>query len=250
MSVMLRTATLSALSLLFSGVVSLAQADIKLEAPKQIDPYKIVRVDASGDIAGSALIWDISDEDKVDSEELGNRFLFTAPPGTYQIKVRAITFKDGKTKVETAKATVIIGKPKPPDPTPPGPNPPDPPGPTPGPSPIPEPGFRVLMIHENAEVKKYPPSLQSVLYGEEVRGYCAKHCVPFGDGDVNFRCLDKDAKVDNLPEPLKTAFNKTKSRSDFKTPWLVVSNGTGGYSGPLPQTVAETMKILQQYGGQ
>ena len=32
-------------------------------------------------------------------------------------------------------------------------------------------------------------------------------------------------------------------------PWLIVSNGRSGYSGPLPLTIDETMQILKRYGG-
>jgi hypothetical protein len=92
----------------------------------KVPEHKIVRLTATGDTDGAALIWDLDREDVADVEEIGGRLLFAGPPGVYKIKLRAIRVKDGKTSAETARATVTIGTAPP---APPGPNPPIPPGP-------------------------------------------------------------------------------------------------------------------------
>lgn len=122
---------------LFASAVALAE--VRIEGDLKIDQHKIVRLRAAGDVAGAALIWDVSDEEKIDSEDQPKtgRFLFAAPPGTYRVKLRAIRIdKEGLPIVETARATVVIGdgKPIPPNPPPGPPTPPTPPDPKPGPN--------------------------------------------------------------------------------------------------------------------
>jgi hypothetical protein len=89
-----------------------APAPLKIQGPEKADPYKLVELQAVGDLDGKALLWDITPEDVADGRELpGGKFLFVGPPGTYKIKLRAIKLKDGQTTVETARLTVTIGSP-------------------------------------------------------------------------------------------------------------------------------------------
>jgi len=69
---------------------------------------RIVRLCAKDAPVGAALLWDVVPEEKVDAEEFGGRLYFTAPPGVYQVKLRALVTTDGKTEVTTARATVVI----------------------------------------------------------------------------------------------------------------------------------------------
>jgi hypothetical protein len=150
-----------------------AAAELKIAGELKVPANRIVRLSAEGAAEGAACIWDVSDEDRADLEELkGGRLLFTGPAGAYKVKLRAIRLdRDGATQIETARATVVIGDPPPPvppGPTPPGPTPPGPtpPGPTPGPAPIPEAGLRVLIVYESSELSKLPPAQANVLYAK------------------------------------------------------------------------------------
>lgn len=103
-------------------------AELKITGDTKVKRDRIVRLSAEGAAAGSALVWDVSNEDAVDAEEVGAKYLFSAPPGVYKVKVRAIALVAGKTVIETARATVTVGDTDPPPgPGPgPGPNPTDP----------------------------------------------------------------------------------------------------------------------------
>lgn len=95
---------------------------LKIEGETKVEAYKMVRLSASGVPEGAALVWDVDREEVADLEEVDGRLLFVAPPGKYKIKLRAIVVtKEGKTKVQTARTTIIVGPEKPTPPTaPPG----------------------------------------------------------------------------------------------------------------------------------
>jgi len=100
-------------------LVSPLHAQLTISGETKVKPYKLVKLTAQGaGVKDAALVWDISDDEKCDIEEFNGRFLFTAPPGVYKVKVRALRLdKDGKTTSETARITVTIeGEPKPPPP--------------------------------------------------------------------------------------------------------------------------------------
>lgn len=128
---------------LFMVLVQPAIAEVKVLGDDKADPYKLVILKAGGDVDGSALIWDFVNEEMVSSKEMQDgTLIFTAPPGTYKLKLRAIKIKDGRPLVETARHIVTIGQgpdPKPPTPpTPPDPKPPAPPDPKPPTPPNPQ----------------------------------------------------------------------------------------------------------------
>lgn len=95
--------------------VTPAPAVLAITGPAQVDPYKLVKLSLSKDEAGAAVIWDITPEEGVDILGDGaQNCVFTGLPGTYRAKVRVIRLgADGKTSIETARATVVIGTPAP-----------------------------------------------------------------------------------------------------------------------------------------
>ena len=96
---------------------------LAIVGPTQIDPYKLVKLSANKDATGAAVLWDLTPEDAADIiDNSDGKLTFTAPPGTYKIKLRLIRLTDGKTTAEVARSTVVIGTPTPPaPPTPPTP---------------------------------------------------------------------------------------------------------------------------------
>lgn len=107
--------------------LTLCAAPLTIKGPAQVEPYRLAELTTDAP-DGSALIWDIDREDVADVREYPGRLVFTGPPGSYKIKCRLIKVgTDGKVSVETARTTVTIGIPPPPDPPPqPPPDPSDP----------------------------------------------------------------------------------------------------------------------------
>lgn len=91
--------------------VAPAPAAFAIGGNAKVLEHKIVRLAAVGVPPGAALIWDVSDEAKIDPVESkdGSTYLFAAPPGVYAVKLRALTFGDNRATL-TARLTVTIGK--------------------------------------------------------------------------------------------------------------------------------------------
>ncbi len=99
-------------------------AEVRIAGETKVAAHRLVRLRAEGDVAGAALIWDVSDEDRLDLQEVPGGVILTGPPGTYKVKLRAIRIKDGGPVIDTGRATIVIGSAPGPDPVPPGPTPP------------------------------------------------------------------------------------------------------------------------------
>lgn len=223
---------------------ALSLAELKIVGSLKVDPYKLVRLNAEGAPEGSALLWDY-DEDVLDGEATNGKLVFIGPPGKYRIKLTAIRVdtKTSKVIAEVTKVVVVIGDPVPPKP----PIPPDPPEPKPSPSPIPEIGFRVLMVYDASKLTTYPKKQADIFFNASLRSYLNSKCVVGSDGKTKeWRMWDKG--VDAGAE--SKIWQDVMKRDRKSIPWLLVSNHPkGGFEGPLPATVEETMVIIKKYGG-
>ena len=110
------------------------------------------------------------------------------------------------------------------------------------PAPIPDPGFRVLVVYESAEMTNYPVSTQAILAGAEVREFLKANCVA-EDGQPGFRIYDADVNTAGDLAVWRTAM--TRPRTEL--PWVVISNGKSGFEGPLPKTAAEFIDLCKKY---
>lgn len=120
-----------------------------------------------------------------------------------------------------------------------------PPGPTPTPPPIPEKGFRVLVVFESEELQKYPASQVAAMMSGEVRGYLNDKCATSNDGKgKEWAVMDKDTT--GLPKLWQDAVGKAKGKT---LPYIIISDGTTGFEGPLPPTTSEVLTLLKKYGG-
>ena len=164
-------------------------------------------------------------------------------PGKYRLL--AYTAK-GDVPSEPALCLVVIeGTPPPVPPGPVPPTPPDPPTPPPSPAPIPEPGFRVLMVYETQD--RLTSAQKSVLMAGDVRTYLNAKCAKGADGRTpEWRLWDKDVDPKNEAPLWQAAFKRPRA----SYPWVLVSNGTKGYEGPLPATIADMLKLLKSLGGE
>lgn len=168
--------------------------------------------------------------------------------------------EDGEVNDEGSVAVVHIirakGRPGPgpgpqPDPDPePGPGPD--PGPQPEPDPQPDPppipnvtGLHVMIVYD--EVEQLPTSQQRILYGPEFETWLNANLPKGPDGEPTRRMYPDATDVSGDEEKWKTAFNLAPKDDLSKLPWLILSNGKTGYSGPLPLTIEETIKLAEKY---
>lgn len=204
------------------------------------EPYrKIVLKAGDGVSAKAQFLWDVEGTGTVEVVEAGEVLYVWAEPGSYKVTLTSVDFE--AKKIERARFTFKVSgkRPDPNPPTPPEPNPPTPPNPD-NPAPIPVDGFRVLIVEETADRAKLPPKQLNILSAKEVRDYLRAKTANNG---TEWAIWDKD--VDTSAEP-KLWQDAMKIKRD-SLPWLIVSNGKTGYSGPLPGTVEETMAVLRKY---
>lgn len=128
----------------------------------------------------------------------------------------------------------------------PGPEPtPEPkPEPTPNPAPIPDAGLRVLIVYESGKQAQMPPEQRNILYAKAVRDYLNTKCVVGPDNQTReWRIYDQD--VDTTLD--SDVWRKAMARPRQSVPWIVVSNGTTGFEGPLPATIDATLELIRKY---
>jgi len=104
--------------------------------------------------------------------------------------------------------------------------------------------LKLMILEDPSQRASLPASQVAVLTGQTLREYAKSHCTAT-DGAADFRMLSVRQDVSNQAAWIKAAFAEPRA----SLPFLVVSNGTSGFAGPLPATVAETMTLLQRYGG-
>lgn len=131
---------------------------------------------------------------------------------------------------------------------PPGPGPkPVPPGPDVDPNappPIAGEGFRVLIVYETGQ--NLPAAQSPILFGKTIREYLDAKTVLDADGRTHaWRIWDKDVDASGESKSWQDALARPRK----SIPWILISNGTTGYEGPLPATVDEALALLKKYGG-
>ena len=113
------------------------------------------------------------------------------------------------------------------------------------PPPIAEPGFRVMIIEDVFSRKDLPTDQYNVIMSTAPGSFreflLARAVKVHGVPDLRFishtNPLDQDA-------PYWQAAAKLPRDS---YPWLIVSNGKAGYSGPLPKTTAEALALVRPF---
>lgn len=102
-------------------------------------------------------------------------------------------------------------------------------------------GVRVFIVEETADRPRLPANQQAIFASVPLRQYLKAHCVTGPDGAPAFRIIDKDAE---LTGDWRATLRAHPPRS---YPWLYVSNGKSGYSGPLPNSVDELISLIKPY---
>jgi hypothetical protein len=129
----------------------------------------------------------------------------------------------------------------------PQPPPPPPPPPPPGPSPIPVEGNRVLIVYDRTKSNQLPQEQQDILYETDafsVRAYLNSKCILGTDNKTReWRIWDASTDASNEAKLWQDVLKRNRT----SLPWIVISTGHSGYEGPLPATVADTIKLIKQY---
>jgi hypothetical protein len=224
---------LAAIALALVLAAPVAAEPLRILGPSSVPRDRLVRLEARGADPAAGLIWDVFPE--VDAEESTGRLVFVAPPGVYTVKLRSVLQKDGKTSIETARATVTIGEPIPPIPVPPNPGP----GPQPGPLP-PAPITRawVVVVEETGEAVGdrgrllTDPGIRDYLHAKNWKTRVVDKDVVSKDGSTpaDVRPWVEDAKGKTLPQL-----------------YLVGKDGAKVYGGACPRTAAELVKLIGGY---
>jgi hypothetical protein len=232
-------------------------ADVKVTGETTYKPYTPIVLKADGasakDPAKVSYLWDMSPiSGSAEIVEAGNTLYVWASPGSYKVSLTFIDFSSGKAERARFSFTVSGTTPVPPGP---GPNPPgpDPPGPKPTPAPINRPGLHVLILYD-AENTQLPKGQSNILEGKQVRDWLEANTV--ADPEIanwkTYWITPHKSDVSKMPKTWQDAFNRAKSASvaaGNKLPWLIVSNGTTGFEGPLPNSPAEFITLAQKYVG-
>ena len=159
-----------------------------------------------------------------------------------------------------ALAPISDPAPPQPGPTPPGPTPPLP-APTPPPTP-PAPAasnLRVLFVYDPLTLIDVPPGQQAILASPELRAYLDKHC-PLESGCAggacplaaartpSYRFLPAHADVSRLAPVWQQTYRFAAGKA---VPWMIAVDEAGQtvIDQAWPASVAETLKLLQKFGG-
>jgi hypothetical protein len=240
------------LLLLFAGGVAWGAEPPKIVGETKVAPYRIVRLKVENLPAKAGLMWKVrplSPDAKPDAVDWATgrnvqKPEWVAPPGDYRVELTVVTIgADGAPVLDGSEVVVtIVGPgptppPVPPGPTPPGPTPPGPtpPGPTPGPAPIPLPGLRVLLVTETDANHPLTAGQREVLRGRDVRDFLRGKCVTnAANPDGAWRIIDQHTDQTQTGDPDGATWAEAMKRPRTSVPWVVISNGTAGYEGPLP----------------
>jgi hypothetical protein len=238
-----------------------ASGSLELIVAERVEPYTVAEVTVKTSAkflsvkAQASLFEGVKVYELIAPAEGERRFVFTGKPSKFLVTVTAF---DPETGIREESRVVTIGVPTPEPPAPPNPpTPPTPPGPTPpGPQPVPIPGVaRVLIIEEthSSTKKEYQPYL-NVLNSLEIKQYLNKKV------KNNWRVFDKDFTSEQLKNEEQIwqdvflnkdgKYARTSPTSSDITPWIYITNGKEGYSGPIPSTIPDTLVLLKKYLGE
>lgn len=196
----------------------------------------------SKDVAGS-LTWIIEPQLQTFMSENGKTVILNTGLKPDVLKVmQIVSTKTGKNAYQRMSIRIGQGPQPPPGPTPPGPTPVDPPVDPPAPK---TGNLKVLVVYESEDLGELPSKQIEIFTTTLIREYCDKACSKTA-GQADYRQYDDDVSVATEPEWIKKAFSEQRQ----SLPWIVMSNGTTGFSGPLPGTIDETLALLKKYGGE
>ena len=176
-------------------------------------------------------------------------FVMSAEPGArYIVASDALNWDLRKRDKITWIINVSSPNPPPPDPTPdPTPDPDPIPEPTPAaPFPTTEPGLHVLILYEGqpTDDEHMPPSQLSIFTSAKVRQWLEANTTAHRVWDDDFT-LEQMA---HAPPTFRDAYGLVLEQSRGVVPWIAISDGQTGFTGPLPESIDALIQLLEQYG--
>lgn len=111
------------------------------------------------------------------------------------------------------------------------------------PSPIPDQGFRVLITYSNASKPSLSKDQLAIIDSSDLREWLDSHCIKNAQSVPEWRIWASEIQV-NPDQPIWQKLMGLERKSE---PWIIISTGRSGYSGPLPANEAETIKLLEKY---
>lgn len=195
------------------------------------------------DDGGFLYIWTVPDGIKANRLAMGTLLEITsAPNGEVTFGLQSAIIENGKGKAVTYDVTLVIGAVVPPKPPPVPPNPP-----TPKP-PVPAAGLRVLVVAESTAgsgVLLLTAKQINELYGEKMNDYARAKLAKGPDGTPEIRRVDKDSDVSKMNPVWREFFGVWQKEANGVVPWIIISNGTTGFSGPLPD--GGVLELIKRY---
>jgi hypothetical protein len=103
--------------------------------------------------------------------------------------------------------------------------------------PVPGDGKHLAIIYETQDRASMPRGQQEIIDSVTIRKMLI-------DGGWTARYLDDDTEFTTESQWFRAAVELPMD----SLPWVVLSNGKAGYSGPLPQTAREFTELVDKYG--
>jgi len=109
----------------------------------------------------------------------------------------------------------------------------------------------VVILKDNDTLNQLPSSQIVAVMSGNVRDYCKIHCRPGTDGKTpEFHTYQWGQDVSKTSQAIQDLVREaTADAKGSKAPWIAMSNGTSGFSGPFPATESEALELLAKYGG-
>ena len=239
-----------------AACVPVLAGDVKvtIQGPAQVDAGGFALVGES-DAKDAVLRWRIDSPDGavpplelLDSQGRPVLVFMSPVPGAYKAVLTAQVPADGLDPFGEGVHRVTVGKR--PTPTPddddvePGPGP-KPPTPTPDDNaPFPSDGLAVLIVYETGDASRLSSGHRAIIFGADARKFLDETTKTEADGRTPaYRIFDKDVDISVIDNRWKAAMGVARE----SLPWVVVSNGRTGFSGPLPATVDEFKALVGKF---
>jgi len=170
-------------------------------------------------------------------DKINNEYYRISKSGKFWIEVTALDF--AKNIYAKENRILVVGQSPTPDPSPdPTPDPPgpDPPEPTPD-APIDAEGMHILFVAESSDASALTKGQREILFALEGRNFLNSVA-----GD-KWRAFDQHVQFTDPNE----VWAKALMRPRTSLPWVIISNGVTGFEGPMPGSLADLKKLVEEY---